>query len=172
VKQSLITLAVVGLTALAVAYALRNVRHFHGGGEDGARVWFYDQQSRRLYSAPRDLIPPDGKNDVRVRALVVGFQGLPNDPSQLKIAYLEKYSPDFKALLERAEAARASRLPFTEQIPSPNSPYAEQNTFVKRPSDSVWQPTGSPAARAIIEEWRSWQGPGGEAPIISVPLMR
>ncbi len=78
------------------------MRHFGDGSEAGARVWFYDQHASRLYSAARSLIPPDGNDDTRVRAVVIGFKGMGNDVSQLKIAYLEKYSPEFKALLERA----------------------------------------------------------------------
>jgi hypothetical protein len=105
------------LTALAVVFAVAKVRHFRSDGEAGARVWFYDQSAKRLYPAPRDLIPPDGDNDVRVRAMVIGFQGMGNEVSQLKIAYLEKYSPEFKALLERAEAAHAAKRPFGRKFP-------------------------------------------------------
>ncbi len=104
-KTFFITGSVAGLTLLAVVFAAAKVRHFRGDGEAGAKVWFYDQSAKQLYPAPRDLIPPDRNDDVRVRAMVIGFQGLGNDVSQLKIAYLEKYSPDCKALLERAMAA-------------------------------------------------------------------
>ncbi len=107
-----------------------------------------------------------------VRAVVVGFEGLGNDTSQLKIAYLEKYSPEFKSLLERAAVAHAARQPFVEAIPSPNSDYYQTNAFVKRLGESVWQSAASPEARQIIQEWRVWHGPAGQAPIISVPSMQ
>ena len=156
------------MATLAVIFAIRHARHLGGGSEAGAKVWFYDQAAQRLYPAPRDLIPPDGKDDNRVRAMVVGFQGLGNDPSQLKIAYLEKFSPGFKALLERAAAAHAAQRLFTEKIPSQNSAYYQENTFIKRPGET-WLSSGAPEARQIRDEWHGWHGPSGETPIISVP---
>jgi len=106
VKAFLTMGCVVVLTALVVVFAAAKVRHFRSGGEAGARVWFYDQNAKRLYPAPRDLIPPDGNNDNRVRAVVIGFQGMGNEISQLRVAYLEKYSPEFKALLEQGVIVR------------------------------------------------------------------
>jgi hypothetical protein len=149
--------------------ALGKVRHFRSDGEAGAKVWFYDQRAQRLYPAPRDLIPPDGNDDARVRAMVIGFQGLGNGVSQLKIAYLEKYSREFKALLERAEAAHSARRPFGESVPSQNSAYFQDNTLVKRPEEESWHTMATDEARQIVAEWREWRGPAGQPPIISVP---
>jgi len=160
------------LAGLAVVFAVAKVRHFHGAGEAGARVWFYDQSAQRLYPAPRDLIPPDGRDDTRVRAVVIGFQGLGNDISQLKIAYLEKYNPDLKALLERSVAAHAEKKPFSEKIPSPGSPYFQDNTMVKRPGEDSWHTLGTEEARQMMADWRQWRGPTGQPPIISVPSMQ
>jgi hypothetical protein len=172
VKTVLITGSLTVLIALAVIFAVAKVRHFRGDGEAGARVWFYDQSANRLYPAPRDLIPPDGDNDARVRAMVIGFQGLGNNVSQLKIAYLEKYSPEFKALLERAQAAHAAKLPFRENVPSQNSAYFQDNTLVKRPGEASWHTAGTGEARQIMLEWREWRGPAGQPPIISVPSIQ
>jgi hypothetical protein len=160
------------LAVLAVLFACTKARHFRAGGEDGARVWFYDQAAQKLYPAPRGLIPPDGNDDARVRAVVIGFRGMGNDVSQLKIAYLQKFSPEFKALLERAEKARAVGRPFTEKIPSQNSAYYEANTFVKLPGEDSWHTAGSAEARRIMTEWRQWRGPAGQPPIISVPSVQ
>jgi hypothetical protein len=171
-KTILINGSVAVLAGLAVVFAVAKVRHFHGGDEAGARVWFYDQSARRLYPAPRDLIPPDGHDDARVRAVVIGFQGLGNNISQLKIAYLEKYSPDLKALLERAVAAHADKKPFSEKIPSANSPYFQDNTMVKRPGETSWHTIGTEEARQLMADWREWRGPAGQPPIISVPSMQ
>jgi hypothetical protein len=171
-KSALLTGSVAVLTALAVVFAVGRVRHFRGGGEAGARVWFYDQSARRLYPAPRDLIPPDGSDDTRVRAIVIGFPGVGNEASQLKIAYLEKYSPELKALLERAEAAHAAQRPPGEKIPSPNSDFFRDNTLVKLPGESSWHTAGTGEARQIMDEWREWRGPAGQSPIISVPSIR
>lgn len=172
VKTFLVTGAVGALTVLAVGFALAKVRHFRNDGEAGAKVWFYDQSAQRLYSAPRDLMPPDGNDDQRVRAVVIGFQGLGNDASQLKIAYLEKYSPEFKAYLERAQAAHATRRPFEEKMPGQNSDYAKDNTLVKRPGEVSWHNLASVEGQEIMAEWREWRGPAGQAPIISVPASR
>jgi hypothetical protein len=172
VKRFLITGSLAALTALALVFAVTKVRHFRHDGEEGARVWFYDQSANRLYPAPRDLIPPDGNDDARVRALVIGFQGLGNEVSQLKIAYLEKYSPEFKALLERAAAAHASKLPFTEKMPSQSSDYFQDNTMVKLPGETSWHTVSTVEARNIMAAWREWRGPAGQPPIISVPSMQ
>jgi hypothetical protein len=175
VRQSLKTwLGYVGagaLTALALLVAFNRVRHFREGGEAGARVWFYDQAAHRLYPAPRDRIPPDGNDDSKVRAVVIGFRGMGNEVSQLKIAYLEKYGSELKALLERAEAAHAARKPFTERIPSGSSDEFKNNSFVKTPDEASWHTLGSDEAREIMSAWREWRGPTGQIPIVSVPTM-
>jgi len=175
-KQRFETALVAGsiaiLIAAAITFSVRTARRFGGTGEVQARVWFYDQTANRLYPAPRSLISPDGNNDARVRAVVIGFQGLGNEVSQLKIAYLEKYSAELKALLERAEAAHAAKLPFTEKIPSQNSAYFQDNTLVKRPGEASWHSLASEEARQIMAEWRKWHGPAGQPPIVSVPSIR
>jgi hypothetical protein len=171
-KTFLINGSVAVLAALALVFAVDKARHFRGDGEVEARVWFYDQSAQRLYPAPRDLIPPDGNDDTRARAVVIGFQGMGKDVHQLKIAYLEKYSPEFKALLERAQAAHAAKQPFGEKIPSPNSDYFQNNMMVKRPGESSWHAAATEEARQIMAEWREWQGPAGQQPIVSVPSMQ
>ncbi len=171
-KAWLLNGSLLALTALALFFAAGKIRHFRSDGEAGAQVWFYDQNARRLYPAPRTLIPPDGNDDRRVRAVVIGFQGMRNDVGQLQIAYLEKYSPELKALLERAQAAHAARLLFGEKIPPPNSAYFQDNTLVKRPGEPSWHTIGSDEARQITTAWREWSGPAGQRPIISVPSAR
>ena len=161
-----------GALALLIGMALFTVAkasHANRGEDFSARVWFYDQSKCQLYAAPRNLIPPEGDGEVRVRAMVVGFRGMGNKVGELKIAYLEKYSPEYKALLTRAEIARAASHPFLEILPSPDSEYHRQNTFVKRRAESSWHSLESDEAREIMSEWRSWRGPAGQLPIISVP---
>jgi hypothetical protein len=172
VKTVLMTGCVAALTVLAVVFAVAKVRHFRGDSEAGVKIWFYDQSTKRLYPAPRDLISPDGNDDTRVQAVVIGFQGLGNDATQLKIAYLEKYSPELKALLERAEKAHAAKLPFGEKIPLQGSADFQDNAFVKRPGEAAWHTFGTEEARQIMAEWRDWRGPAGQPPIISVPSMQ
>jgi hypothetical protein len=172
VKNAFITGSLAVVTGWALIFAVAKVRHFGDGSEAGARVWFYDQHASRLYSAAHSLIPPDGNDDTRVRAVVIGFKGMGNDVSQIKIAYLEKYSSEFKALLERAAAAHAAKRLFEEEIPSQSSAYFRDNTFVKRPGEASWHSIGTGEARQIVTEWREWRGPAGQPPIISVPSIR
>jgi hypothetical protein len=172
VKTVLINGSAAVLATLAVAFAIGRVIHFRGDGEAAARVWFYDQNAHRLYPASRDLVPPDGDGDARVRAVVIGFEGMGNDVRQLKIAYLEKFSPEFKALLARAQAAHAAKRPFEEPVPSRNSAYFQDNALVKRSGEASWHNEGTPEAREIMDEWRQWRGPAGQPPIISVPSIQ
>ena len=172
IKSFLFNTGVFVVTALAVVLAVVKVTQFRASGEAGARVWFYDQNANHLYPAPRTLISPDGKDDNRVRAVVVGFEGMGNNPSNLKIAYLEKFTPEFKSLLERAEAAHSAMHPFAEQVPSASSDYYQTNSFVKRPGDPAWFGVGTEEGRQIIAEWRDWHGPDGQRPVISVPSNR
>jgi hypothetical protein len=169
-KSTLLTGSLLVLAVVVVIFAIGRMRHSGGDGEAGAQVWFYDQSAKRLYPASRELIPPDGKDEVKVRAMVIGFQGMANKVSQLKIAYLQKFSPELKDLLQRAATAHAAKQPFTEKIPSQSSQYYQDNTYVKLPGDDdSWHRTGSPEARQIMAEWREWRGPAGQLPIISVP---
>jgi hypothetical protein len=168
-KTLLMTGGLAVLTAVAIVFAVSRMRHIREGDEAGGRVWFYDQSAKRLYPAPHNLIPPDGGEEVRVRAIVIGFQGVAMDVSQLKIAYLEKYSPDFKALLERAEAAHTAKIMFEEKVPPQSSAYFQTNFFVKGPEETDWHTSGSPEGRQLMTEWRSWRGPGGQPPVVSMP---
>lgn len=168
-KSILTTGSLAVLAAAAIAFLIVRVMDYRGGPEAREKVWFYDQNTGHLYAAPRTLIPPDGDNESRVRAMVIGFQGLGNSIGKIKIAYLEKYSPEFKALLQRAALAHAAKLPFWEKIPAESSAYYQTNAFVKRLDETSWHAAGTPEARQIVSEWHSLRGPHGEMPIISVP---
>jgi hypothetical protein len=171
-KSFLLNTSVSILTALAVVLAVVKVTQFRASSEAGAKVWFYDQKANHLYPTPRALISPDGKDGNRVRGVVVGFEGMGNNPNQLKIAYLEKFAPEFKSLLERAEAAHAAMRPFAESVPPASSEYYQLNSFVKRPDDAGWFAVGTEEGRRIMAEWRDWHGPQGQRPVISVPSNR
>ncbi len=169
VKSILTTGGLAVLAVAAIVFLVVRVKDYRSGPEARERVWFYDQNTARLYAAPRTLIPPDGDNESRVRAMVIGFQGLGNRIGQIKIAYLEKYSPEFKALLQRAALAHAAKLPFWEKVPAESSAYYQSNAFVKRLDETPWHAVGTPEARQILAEWHAWRGPNGELPLISVP---
>ena len=163
-----IILAAVGIGFVA--------KHFHGAwqsGEDGAKVWFYDQSERRLYAAARDTVPPDkgvgGPSGDGVRAVVVAFPGEQNDPRKRRIAYLETHTPALKELLDRARAAHASGRPVTQPVPPRESAFFRTNTLVKRVEEAQWYPSDSNEGRMVMSEWRSWRGSGGQLPVVCVP---
>jgi hypothetical protein len=164
---------ILGCVAIAAAGALAveigQGQFRHGSAVKDAKVWFYDEAAKRLYAASAELIPPDGSDGQRVRATVIRFLGMPNDKEHVRIAYLEKYTPELKGLLERAEAAHAARRPFTEKMPPRSSPYYQDNTLLKSPGETSWQSLSSEEAHRLKAEWHTWRGPDGQSPMISEP---
>ena len=165
--------AAVILAAIGVGFVASHLRAAWRSGEEGAKVWFYDQSEKRLYEAPRDTIPPEegigGPGGDGVRAVVVAFRGEQSDPRKRRIAYLETHTPALKELLDRARAAHAAGRAFMERIPPRDSDYFCTNTLVKRVEEAEWHLIGSSEGRAVMSEWRSWRGPDGQPPIVCVP---
>ena len=165
--------AAVVLALVAVAFISKQVGGCRKTGEEGATTWFYDQSEKRLYEVPRDTIPPHkgigGPSGDGVRAVVVAFRVEQNDPRKRRIAYLETYTPEFKDLLDKVQAARASRQAFKGRIPSRDSEYFQTNCLVKGPEESEWHASSTPEGRRVMTEWRSWRGPDGQPPVVCVP---
>lgn len=166
------TLCAVAAVIAGLLLLAMQMHRYRRTGEGRSEIWFYDQSTHRLHPVPRDTISPQGSADTDVRAMVIGFQGTGNDPASLRIAYLEKYSPALKSLLQRAIAAHEKRLPFSEKIPPSGSAYALENTFVRQTNESDWHEMGSPEGQQIVAGWHSWRGPAGQAPLISTPARR
>jgi len=163
--------AALGVVALGAAAALLSaIGGLSRRGEEGARVWFYDQSEKRLYAAPRETVPPDrgigGASGDGVRAVVVAPRSHPRD---LRVAYLETYTPELKARLEAVLAARAAGRPCEGEVPQRDGDYFQKNTLVSRPDEGVWHASDTPEARKIVSEWRSWRGPDGQPLVISAP---
>jgi hypothetical protein len=158
--------AAVGLAATALGFFVARANALRTTGEESARVWFYDQKSRRLYPTPRETVPPDGNG---VRAIVVSFEGEEGEPGKYRIAYLEKYAPELKQLLERVRKAQASKRPGNEPIPSRNSPFTRDNTLVSQVGEAEWHPTSSSEGKQIMSQWRSWTGSRGQRPVVVLP---
>ena len=165
--------AAVVLALVAVAFVSKRVGGCRKTGEEGATTWFYDQSEKRLYEVPRDTIPPHkgigGHSGDGVRAVVVAFRAEQSEPRKRRIAYLETYTPEFKDLLDKVQAARASRQAFKGRIPSRDSEYFQTNCLVKGPEESEWHTSRSPEGRRVMAEWRSWRGPDGQPPVVCVP---
>ena len=41
--------------------------------------------------------------------------------------------------------------------------------LVSMPHDPAWSPLAKPESLGLTTQWRSWRGPSGEAPMISMP---
>lgn len=156
----------IGLFFAAIGWVIvseyRNASRHRNAGQ---MVWFYDESEKQLYPMPINTIPPDkgigGPSGDGYRAIVVGFTGYKKDKSLRKIAYLEKYSPELKQILDSMIAARIAGRIFTGIIPGRQSQYFQNNTFVKRRNDTEWYPANSDEGRRIVGEWREWRGPDG-----------
>lgn len=172
-KEVLRFAAAVLMLALALGFIASRMSDLRKGGEDGLSVWFYDESEKRLYAAPRDAIPPHegigGKSGDGVRAVVVACRAEQKIPAKRKIAYLETYSPELKALLDRILAERAAGQPAKGPVPSRDGDYFQNNTLVRRPGENQWHPTSTAEGRKIQAEWRQWRDVFGQALVICVP---
>jgi hypothetical protein len=54
-------------------------------------------------------------------------------------------------------------------MPDRESDFFVTNTLVKTESEDQWHPLNSSDGRQIVNQWRSWRGPQGQTPAISVP---
>ncbi len=158
---------------LAVFYLSTRSRGLWRNGEQGTRVWFYDQSEKQLYAVPADTIPPHrgmgGAANDGVRAVVVCPRTLAKDPRQRKIAYLETYTADLKNLLEQVRAARAAGRRFDGPMPSRDSDSFQEQTLVKRLEDKDWYPANTTEGQLLTGEWRSWLDDSGQPLVPSAP---
>ena len=150
--------------------AVSSLRSSLRSGDSGGRVWFYDESEKKLYTMPVASIPPDkgigGPSGDGDRAIVVTFGKYQHDRSKWRIAYLQKYAPGLKKILDEVIIARAAHRIFEGSPPSPHSKYFQSNMLVKRVEDHDWQTADSDEGKKILNEWRSWRGPDGSLPVI------
>lgn len=173
VKALLKLTSAVVLAVVGIGWVIARVNSVRKTGEENSQVWFYDESEKRIYTAASDILPPHkgigGRKDDGVRAVVVAFRGEQADVKKRRIAYLETYTPELKALLENVRAARAAGQPFKERIPSRDSDYFQINTLVRSPDEATWHPTSSAEGQKLMTAWRSWRGPDGQPPVVCVP---
>jgi len=156
----------VVLAALGVWFVGQRYRHFRRGGEAGAQVWFYDQQTKQVYAVPRDTIPREGHG---VRAIVVAFRGEEKDPAKRRVAYLETYGQPLKDALERAKSARSLGKALREPPPARESDLFRTNDLVKLIDETEWHVAGSPEGRRLMSGWRTWRAADGREPVVCLP---
>lgn len=154
---------------LALAVALLGGAAFMAVGffrqSDGVseKTFFFDLSEKKLFAASREALPPiRGLNDAEedaVRAVVISPSGNPKDKAGRKIAYLEKYAPEFKQRLEQVRLGQADPLPRGTR---------DGFRFVKRVEDPEWLPVSSPEGGKLLTEWNV-PGPDGKYPAVCVP---
>jgi hypothetical protein len=166
-KSSAIKL-VLSLLLLAAAVALYLKLQPARQNENGD-AYFYDEREQKLFTAPRGSIPPitglKGVAGAGVRAIVISPTGDPADNKHLTIAYLEKYSPEIKALFEEVRQARAAGRSEEGRI---DRKAVAANTLVRRLSDTNWQSLTSEEGKTIANEWNT-PGPDGRTPVVCSP---
>jgi hypothetical protein len=166
-KSSAIQLA-LSLLLLAAAGALYLKLQPARQNENGD-AYFYDEREQKLFTAPRGSIPPiagiKGAPGAGVRAIVISPTGDPADKKHLTIAYLEKYSPEIKALFEEVRQARAAGRSEEGRI---DRKAVAADTLVRRLSDTNWQSLTSEEGRTIANEWNT-PGPDGRTPVVCSP---
>src|SRR5262245_26142945 len=159
-QRMLVILALCILSA--AAYLL--YRYVTGRAAPSEQAFFYDVSEHKLFKAARNRIPPiKGLNDSEedgMRAVVISTNGNPADKRSWIIAYLEKYSSELKAQMEKAQATGIS--------PEFGREQALQHRFVRRLADTKWFPMSSPEAERIVTEW-AIPGPNGVAPVVCAP---
>lgn len=153
---------------LLTGAGFRFIRFFQESGSPEGRAYFYDLSEKKLFVASRTLVPPiRGVNDDELdgmRAVVVSPGGNPKDKASLKVAYLEKYSPELKQQLEAMQSG--------QEVAAPGGRIsrgaAQSFTFVRRLNEETWHPVNSVEAEKIMTEWQV-PGPDGKIPLVCVP---
>ncbi len=153
---------VLAVTLLAVA-AYMVIRFLRQGDGVSEQTFFYDLSEKKLFAASREALPPiRGLNDAEedaVRAVVVTLGDNPKAKASRKIAYLEKYAPEYKQQLEKVRAGQTDPLPRNAR---------NAFRFVCRVDAIEWYPVSSPEGEKILTEWNV-PGLDGKFPVVCAP---
>jgi hypothetical protein len=149
------------LLALAVVFFVK-FSPPHEAQDD--QTYFYDLKEQKLFVAPRSSIPPipgiKSGEPTGVRAVVISTKGNPKDKSSRQIAYLEKYAPELKRVLEAVQAGQRTDVPPREA--------RQAWIYVRRLADSAWYPVNTPEGEKVMNEWNV-PGPDGTLPVVCSP---
>lgn len=153
----------IGAALLLVLAGFGLYRHFNRGDGVSEQAFFYDLSERKLFAASREALPPimglDHKVEDAVRAVVICPAGVPDNPANRRIAYLEKYAPELKQSLEEVRAGKAEPLP---------SRVRNGYRFVRRAEEDAWHAVNTPEGEKILNGWNV-PGPDGQPPVVCVP---
>ncbi len=141
----------LGLSAVCLLTAgVLYYRFTQSSAQRGPRVFYYDLSARALFDGP-PAIPPvvgiDSDEADGVRAIVVACPGGCGDPQQQRIAYLERYTDELKALFAAAQRGEV-------EPPARGSPFVLSNMLVRRADEDQWHPHSSLEAERIVTEWQ------------------
>jgi len=158
----------LALSVIAIAVAgFFLVRFFLSQRQPDEKAYFYDVSEAKLFVASRQAVPPirgiDNAEEDGFRAVVISTNGNPADKRSLKIAYLEKYSPELKRQIEAMQGTNAP--PLDQRI---DRVEAQSFTFVRRLNEMQWHPVNSPEAEKIMGEWLV-ADTIGQTPVVCVP---
>ena len=128
------------------------------------KAFFYDLSEKKLFTGSRKAIPPiKGLNDSTedgVTGVVISTTGDPRDKKSWKIAYLEKYSPELKAAMEKAQ--------ITGEAPEIGRGLAQKLRFVRTEQDPMWYSLDTTEGEKIVGQW-AVSGPNGITPVVCAP---
>ena len=160
-RAKLLKLVLAG--ALLGTAAFLFARFLRKGDGVSEQTYFYDLSEKKLFAASREALPPiRGLNDAEedaVRAVVVSVGGDPKSEDNRRIAYLEKYAPEFKQQLEKVRAGQADPLPRGSR---------NGLRFVRRINETEWHALNTPEGEKILTEWNV-PGSDGKFPIVCSP---
>jgi hypothetical protein len=149
--------------ALLGGASIMLVRFLRQGDGLAEETFYYDLSEKKLFAGPREALSPiRGINDAEedgVRAVVIALNDNPQDKASRKIAYLEKYAPEFKLQLEKVRAGQAEPLPRNARNAA---------RLVRRMDGGEWHAATSPEGEKIEAEWNV-PGPDGKFPAVCVP---
>ncbi|MBO61529.1 MAG: hypothetical protein CMO63_06125 [Verrucomicrobiales bacterium] len=132
-----------------------------GPSDREALQYFYDESEQKLFTAPADSIPPiKGINDDQfdgVRAIVIAPKGQCGDKSARRIAYLEKWSPQFKQHLEAAARAKANGQAVPNIVDRSQRKF---HRFVRLEDSPQWYSLNTDQAAKIIAALRTKDAQG------------
>jgi hypothetical protein len=150
------------LLLLVVAYRVLRAAPSHG-----ERSYWYDVSEKRLYTGPKDLVPPqDGVGGASGDAYLATVISWKKDGSDKTVAFLISYTDELHSLLEQQRDAKAQGQPPPEKLG--DRLWVTANTLVRTPDSAQWQPKSSPAGQRILAVLTT-RGPGGDFPQVCSP---
>ena len=144
---------IISVVVIVICFAVAGLAftRFLGTGAPDDSAYFYDLSEATLYVASGTGRAPikgiGGEPDDGVSAMV--FSCCENCASgEKQIAYLQKYTPELKALWEAWDLASEEERHQASKLDDRN--FVTSNTLVRRIDGDQWYPRNSPEGQAIL----------------------